>query len=86
MGPMEQFNFNRPAELFVAPGRGAVRRKMSYRRFASGAEAIKYAIEVVGPDNLWGTIIETDEARLGADEIRLLYQRPDYPLPRSGAS
>lgn len=79
---MEQFDFDGPAELYAATGRGVSRRTMSYKRFASSAEAIKYAVEVVGADKLWGTVIETETARLGAAEINALYQRNDYPLRR----
>ncbi|MEQ1653770.1 MAG: hypothetical protein ABL897_14900 [Hyphomicrobium sp.] len=79
---MEKFDFNEPAELYVAAGRGVSRRTMSYRRFASGAEAVRYAMEVVGTDKLWGTVIETDGARFSADDIRSLYRHSDFPLTR----
>lgn len=79
---MEQFDFDCPAELYVATGRGMAPKAMSYRRFLTGAEAIKYAMESVGTDKLWGTVIETETARLGAAEINALYRRDDYPLRR----
>ncbi len=79
---MEQFDFECPADLYVATGRGMARKAMSYKRFQTGAEAIKYAIESVGTDKLWGTVIETETARFGAAEINALYQRDDYPLRR----
>lgn len=82
MKAMEQFDFDCPAELYAATGRGASRRTMSYKRFTSSAEAIRYAVEVVGADKLWGTVIETEKARLGAAEIDALYRGEDYPLQR----
>ena len=79
---MEDFDFDCPAELYTATGRGVSRKFMSYKRFTSSAEAIRYAVEVVGADKLWGTVIETETARLDAAEINALYQRDDYPLRR----
>ncbi len=55
---------------------------MIYRRFPSAGEAIRYAIEDLPPNELEGTTIETQETRLDVAEIRGLYERQDYPLPR----
>ncbi len=82
MDRMEQFNFDGPAELYSAVGKGFSRRSMSFKRFASSAEAIQYAVEVVGSEKLWGTVIETETQRLEAAQIRALYQHADYPLRR----
>lgn len=63
-----------------------MRRPMTFRRFATGAEAIRYAMEVLDAESLGGAIVETDQARLGAGKIRELYDCSDYPLPRQKIS
>ena len=42
---------------------------MTYRRFFTGAEAIRHVMEVLHPDMRRGTIVETDVARFGSAEI-----------------
>jgi len=49
---MNQFQFDAPAELFVGSSRGHSRRAMQYRRFDTGAEAIRYAVENLPPELL----------------------------------
>lgn len=79
---MEEFNFSAPAEIFAGKGRGVGRRPMTYRRFSTGAEAVRYAIEALPAGILDGTVMEVDEARFSAGDIRRLYESPGYPLPR----
>lgn len=83
---MEQFNFMDPADIFVGGGRILNRFPMSYRRFATGAEAIRYAIELQGAEKLVATVIVVEEARFDAAAIRRLYDSAAYPLPRQSAS
>ena len=71
---MSNFQFDAPAELFVGSARGFARRTMQYRRFETGAEAIRYAIEQLSPELLRAAAIESRGERLEADEIRQLYQ------------
>lgn len=80
---MESFDFNAPAEIFASKSRGVSRRPMTYRRFATGAEAIRYAMEVLSVEMLAGTVMEASTARFGAAEIRKLYDSPEYPLQRA---
>lgn len=82
MDDMGQFDFGCPADLYLATRRGMSRQTISYKRFPTGAEAIKYAVEVVGIEKLPGTALETETARLDADQIRALYQHDSYPLRR----
>ncbi|MDX2290409.1 MAG: hypothetical protein NW217_16520 [Hyphomicrobiaceae bacterium] len=79
---MEHFDFHGPAELFAASGPSLTRQKLSYKRFETGAEAIKYAMEIIGADHLRGVSIETETVRLQATQINELYRRSDYPLCR----
>ena len=86
MNQMEQFNYNEPADVFVGGNRFSKRNAMAYRRFPTGAEAIRFAIELQSADKLVATVVEIDEVRFGAAEIRSLYDSVDYPLPRRQAS
>ena len=50
---MADFDYTAPAELFTGKGRGSSRvNLMTYRRFPTSAEAIKYAVETLKPDSL----------------------------------
>ena len=82
---MDHFDFNEPAEVFAITW-GKRPHFMAYRRFSTGAEAVRHVMEVLHADMRRGTIIETDVARFGPAEIPILYQRADYPLPRREAS
>jgi hypothetical protein len=75
------FDYNAPAEVFAGRSmRGP--RPMRYQRFDTGAEALRFAIEVLPRANLLGAILEADERRYWHAEIRKLYDAPGYPLPR----
>ena len=80
---LEGFDYEVPAELFPSrskKGRGQV----SYKRFDTAAEAIRFAVEDVPPPALLGAYLEVDEARFGLHEIYYLYERAAYPLKRRG--
>jgi hypothetical protein len=79
---MTKFDYAAPAELFVWAGRGSHRRPVQYRRFSTGAEAVRYAIEVLPAAQLSGAILEVDEDRFDGKQIRELYDNQEYPLPR----
>jgi hypothetical protein len=74
---MENFNYDSAADVFSSDG-----RRMSYRRFSTGAEAVRFVIEDMDAVLLRHAFIETDEARCGEADIRALYEADDYPLPR----
>jgi hypothetical protein len=82
---MDRFDFTAPAEIFASKSRGASRRPMSYRRFPTGAEAVRYAMEALPAEVLFGTVMEVDDSRFDAGEIRSLYESADYPFRRSAA-
>jgi hypothetical protein len=82
---MEKFNFEAPADVYNVFGGMGKRRAMTYVRFDTGALAVQHVIEVLGPDKLKGSTIETDESQISADEIRAIYDSVDYPLPRGKA-
>ena len=75
------FDYNAPAEVFAGRSmRGP--RPMRYQRFETGAEALRFAIEVLPRANLLGAILEANERRYWHAEIRRLYDSSNYPLPR----
>ena len=81
---MEKFNFGVPADVFVGSGSRSRPGAASYLRFSTGAEAIRHVIEVLAPDRQQRAVIETDDVRLDAAEIRAMYEKAEFPLPRSG--
>ena len=75
------FDYSASAELF--PRRSQKRpTQITYRRFASAADAIQFAMEILPPSLLQGTFLEVDDDRLGAEQIRQLYEDDGFPLPR----
>jgi hypothetical protein len=71
---MDKFDFNAPAELFPSRNRKIV-NKIKYRRFDRAAEELPEPL-------LLGAYIEIDEARLGHQVIRALYDSAEYPLAK----
>lgn len=79
---MNAFNYRTEGELFPGKSQRYKSRHPMYLRFASAAEAVRYAIEVLPPELLPGSQLEVDEERFGRDGIRRLYDSSDYPLTR----
>jgi hypothetical protein len=78
---LAHFDYNAPAEVYAGRSmRGA--RTMMYQRFDTGAEALRFAIEIMPPPNLKGAILETGERRYWHGEIQKLYDAPGYPFTR----
>jgi hypothetical protein len=75
------FDYTALAELY--PTRSYKRRagSIKYKRFQVAAEAVRFAMEELPPECLLGTYLEVEEQRFG-QQIRLLYESRDYPLPR----
>jgi hypothetical protein len=74
------FDYSSPAELFLSKRRG---RHTDYRRFATAAEAIRYAVEELRTCRSVSVWMQVGEDRFNKDEIRHLYDNGDYPLRRS---
>jgi hypothetical protein len=58
------------------------KRGPRYRRFETAAEALRFAVEDMGDTQKRGSLLEMDEARFDHNQIRALYDAPDYPLLR----
>ena len=76
------FDYTALAELY--PTRRYKRRagSVTYKRFEVAAEAVRFAMEELPSELLLGTYLEVEEERFNGQQIRLLYESNDYPLPR----
>jgi hypothetical protein len=82
---MDGFDYQAPAELFSS--RNAKRRwPTRYRRFDTAAEAIRFAMEDTPAPVLFDVYLQVDDERLGAKQIRALYENIAYPLVRLARS
>ncbi len=79
---MNDFDYTAPAEIYACRSRGSSPRPVTYRRFDSGAEAIRFAIEELPSEVLFGTVLEANDQRFDAATIRKLYDSEAYPLQR----
>ena len=77
------FDYDAPAELFLA--KRTKRRREKYRRFATAAEAIRYAVENLRTLRSLGAWMEVGDERFNGDAIQRLYDDRDYPLSRTHA-
>jgi Arc/MetJ-type ribon-helix-helix transcriptional regulator len=75
------FDYGAPAELFLSKRIG--RARVNYRRFATAAEAIRYAVEALPDLRKLGAQMQIGDERFNCDEIRRLYDDSDYPLKKA---
>jgi hypothetical protein len=76
------FDYCLPAELFVGKRKSRARQQLGYRRFATAAEAIRFAVEDFPAVRTLGAWMQVGDDRFDSEDIHRLYQRGDYPLPR----
>jgi hypothetical protein len=70
---MSSFDYNAPAELFLAkPAKGC---RTKYRRFATAAEALRYAVEDLRAPKAFGAHLEVGDERFS------LWRRSNYDWP-----
>jgi hypothetical protein len=75
---MPNFDYNAPAELFLAePAKGS---RTKYRRFETAAEALRYAVENLRTPKAFGAWLEVGDERFNSGEIQRLCEAADYPL------
>ena len=78
---MSSFDYRAPAELFLAkPIKGS---RTKYRRFATAAEAIRYAVEGLRTPGAFGAWLQVGDERFNSVEIQRLYEDGEYPLRKS---
>ena len=82
---MESFNYSAPAGVFAMSKRRSRGGGMTYRRFATAAEAIRYAVEEVPAPTFPQISMEVDDETFDHLAIARLYDAADYPLPRTQA-
>jgi hypothetical protein len=75
------FGYGATAELFLAKRTKSGRH--NYRRFATAAEAIRYAIEDLRTPKAFGVWLQVGDERFNSSEIQRLYEADDYPLRKS---
>jgi hypothetical protein len=54
-----------------------------YRRFATAAEALRYAVEDLRTPRAFGAWLQGGDERFNSSEIERLYEADDYPLRKS---
>jgi hypothetical protein len=79
---MMTFDYDAPAELFMAKRKGGVRQRLGYRRFRTAAEAIRFAIEDFPAVRTLGAWMQIGDERFDSEGIQRLYESSDYPLER----
>jgi hypothetical protein len=81
-GETTAFDYRAPAELFMAKRKGGARQPLGYRRFATAAEAIRFAIEENQAVRALGAWMQVGDDRFDGEDIQRLYDSVDYPLRR----
>jgi hypothetical protein len=76
------FDYAASAELFIPKRKGGVRQPLSYRRFATAAEAIRFAVEELPTLHTLGAWMQVGDERFYGDDIRRLYEDTSYPRRR----
>ena len=76
------FDYDMPAELFMAKRKGGSRKPLGYRRFATAAEAIRFAVENFPSIRTLGAWMQVGDERFDTDDIHRLHESSDYPLRR----
>ncbi len=78
---MTRFNYTGGAGLYAGHSRVGISGPR-YRRFETAAEALRFAVEDMPKSLQRGSLLEIDGARFDHEQIRALYDAPDYPLSR----
>jgi len=81
-GEIMTFDYCSPAELFTSKRKGGPRQRLGYRRFATAAEAVRFAVEDLPAMRTLGAWMQVGDERFDSEEIHRLYESDDYPLRR----
>ena len=74
------FAYSSPAELYLSRRRG---RHTDYRRFATAAEAIRYAVEDLCAQRSISAWMQVGDERFNNDKIHRLHEGDDTPVQKS---
>ena len=74
-------DFHARAELYLGSDRHTA-IEQGARRFASAAQAIRFAFEEAAPVSLHGAMLKIGEATFAGDDLAALYRSEAFPLPR----
>jgi hypothetical protein len=77
-----KFDYGASAELFMPKRKGGSRPPLGYRRFATAAEAIGFAVEDFPDMRTLGAWMQVGDDRFNSDEIQRLYESSNYPRRR----
>ena len=76
------FDYGLPAELFLAERKRGARSRLIGRRFATAAEAIRFAIEDFPAIRSLGAWMQVGNERFDGEDIHRLYESQLFPLRR----
>lgn len=76
------FDYAASAELFMPKRKRGARQPLNYRRFATAAEAIRFAVEELPAIHALGPWMQVGDERFNSDDIRRLYDSTSYPRRR----
>jgi hypothetical protein len=76
------FDYAASAELFMPKRKRGARQPLSYRRFATAAEAIRFAVEELPSVRTLGPWMQVGDERFDSEDILRLYESTSYPRRR----
>jgi hypothetical protein len=76
------FDYAASAELFMPKRKRGGSQPLSYRRFATAAEAIRFAMEELPAVHTLGPWMQVGDERFNSDDIQRLYESASYPRRR----
>jgi len=80
---MMTFDYTASAELFIPKkGKAGLRQPVSYRRFATAAEAIRFAVEDFPAIHTFRAWMRVGDERFNSEDIQRLYDSDGYPRRR----
>ena len=76
------FDYAASAELYMPKRKPGARQALSYRRFTTATEAIRFAVEELPAVRTLGAWMQVGEERFNSDDIQRLYESTSYPRHR----
>lgn len=77
-------DFDQAAELYLGSTRPAALAQGA-RHFTTLAKAVRFAVEEAAPVSLKGASLTVGRQELSPQDLRSLYDRPDFPFLRKAA-